>query len=179
MGMKNVTLISNLFNINCHKQPLTFTSTFYLFNCSMFINLFLLNLSFHLTFSTLWSICYFWAIFYLFGVFITVLYLLSNLKTYIHLSTHSTRSNFYYLAGYDLYWLFLTPTILFFLINLTWVSPTILPWFGHLTFSAFQYKVSYLTLFLFLLTVTTYVTTFKFTSKEVYDYTIVLYSLFV
>lgn len=139
----------------------------------------MLTLSFNVTFSTLWSICYFWTIFYVLGVFIAIIYLLSNIKNFFNLTTASTNSNFTYLSGYDLYWFLMTPVLLVVLINLSWSGPSLLPWFGHLTFAPFQYKITYLTAFFFFLLWTTYVTSFHFASKEVYDYTIVTYSLFM
>lgn len=139
----------------------------------------MLNLSFNVTFPVLWSLCYFWTVFYVFGLTVVVLYLLSNIKTFFSLTTTQSSDTFTYLSGYDLYWFLVTPVMAFLLINTSWSGPSVLVWFGHLIFTSFQYKMTYLTIFLFLLLWSTYVTSFSFASKEVYDFVSVTYSLFV
>ena len=132
-----------------------------------------------ITFPLIWSICYFWAIFYIFGVFIGIVYIVSNVKTFFNFTSTRTNSNFFSLSGNDLCWFLLTPLVLFLVLNLSWSGPSILPWFGHLTFSSFQHRITYLILFLFTCLWVSYVTSLQFSSKEVYDYTTVTYSLFI
>lgn len=115
----------------------------------------------------------------MFGVFSAALYLLSNTHSFFNLTNTSTKSLFNFLSGYDLYWFLVTPLVLFLLLNMSWTGPNLLAWFGHITFTAMQYKITYLSTTLFLLVWTTYVTSFYFASKDVFDYTSVTYSLFI
>lgn len=52
-------------------------------------------------------------------------------------------------------------------------------WFGHLIFSSFQLKITYLVTFTFTLIWVAYASSFYYSSQEVFDYTIVTYSFFM
>lgn len=52
-------------------------------------------------------------------------------------------------------------------------------WFGHLIFSSFQLKITYLVTFTFTLIWIAYASSFYYSSQEVFDYTIVTYSFFM
>jgi len=52
-------------------------------------------------------------------------------------------------------------------------------WFGHLLFSSFQLKVTYLISFIFVLIWVAYASSFYYSSQEIFDYTIVTYSFFL
>ena len=82
------------------------------------------------------------------------------------------------MSGFDLYWLLLTPILLFVLINFSWSSYSISAWFGNLIFTSFQYKISFLVIFIFYLILTVYSTSFYFSSKEIYDYIITCFNFF-
>jgi hypothetical protein len=79
----------------------------------------------------------------------------------------------------DLTVLFVAPGLLLYLLNFSWISPALTAWFGHLLFTQFQLRVLYLLLGVFVLLWMGYLSTFYYTSQEVYDFTIVLYSFFV
>jgi len=146
---------------------------------TLYTKFFLLTLSFNVSYSVLWSLCYFWSIFYMFGIFITLLYLVSNIKNFFNFTKLNTNSSFTYLSGLDLYWFLITPLALIFLLNLTWVGPSLSTWFGHILFTSVQYKFTYFITFFFTLTWSTYVSSFYYSSKEVYDFTSVTFSLFI
>ena len=139
----------------------------------------MLSLTFTLSYSILWSFCYFWCIFYVFGVFITLTYLISNVKTFFNYTRTAASSQFTYLTGFDLYWFLLTPITILFLLNFSWVSPSISGWFGHVMFTSMQYKMTYLLTTFFLMVWTLMCSSLHFSSKDVYDFMAVTYSMFV
>ncbi len=133
---------------------------------------------FFINFQILWSFSYFFLSLYLIVFFSIILFLIPSLNEIIAYSKFKKINNFYYLTGFDLYWLVLTPLVLFLIINLAWSGPTVSAWFGNLIFSSFQQKLSSLIIFFFYLTITLYCTSFYFSSKEIYDYLIVCFNFF-
>ena len=131
-----------------------------------------------LTFSSVWSLTYFFMYLYILLIFSAIIYLVSNMKDFTNFNQFSNLTVFNYLTGFDLVWLFSTPIILTLLINYSWTSPLISVWFGHLVFTQLQFKITYLLLFTFSLVWIAYSTSFYYSSQEIYDYTIVLYSFF-
>ena len=100
------------------------------------------------------------------------------MREFTNFNQFSNITFFSYLTGFDLIWLFLTPLFIILLINYSWTSPLISIWFGHLLFSQLQFKITYLLVFLFTLVWVAYLSSFYYSSQEVYDYTIVVYSFF-
>lgn len=133
------------------------------------------TLTLFLTYSHLWSFTYFFILLYISLIVLVKFYLLANLNDYTQYNQFSNCTDFYYLTGFDLLSSFLPSLALFLCLNLTWVSPTILVWFGHLALTAFQYKVFYWILVWFLLVWVVYSTAYYFTTTEVYDYSLVTY----
>lgn len=133
---------------------------------------------FYITFSLLWSFSYFFLIIYTLIVFTIILCFLPALKEIINYTKFKKFNNFDYLIGFDLYWLLVTPLIFIFLINFSWVSPSLSAWFGNLIFSSFQYKITFLILFIFFFVITVYCSSFYFSSKEIYDYIVVCFNFF-
>ena len=124
----------------------------------------------YLTFSTIWCIKYFFLFFYL---------LLFVLVIFLNYTTFSNNTLFNYITGFDIFWLLASPILLMLIINFSWTSPTILVWFGHIIFSPFQFKMTYVIIIVFSFVWLTYSSSFYFSSQEVFDYTNVTYSFFV
>ena len=135
--------------------------------------------NFFLTYSTIWSLTYFFLYFYNFLVFSAIIYLIANIKDFVSYSSFSNSTFFSFLSGFDLFWPLLTPLILILLVNFSWTSPLVSVWFGHLVFSSFQLKMSNFLIIIFTFVWIAYVSSFYFSSQEIYDYTIVTYSFFL
>jgi hypothetical protein len=134
---------------------------------------------FFINFSTLWSFSYFFIYIYTIVIFSIILYSLPSIKDLINYNKFKkNNNNFEYLTGFDLYWLFLTPLLILFLINFSWSSYSLSSWFGNLIFTSFQYKINFLIISFFTVIITVYTTSFYFSSKEIYDYLITCFNFF-
>jgi hypothetical protein len=133
---------------------------------------------FYITFSLLWSFNYFFLFTYVLMIFSVILYLIPSIKDIINYTKFKKINNFDYLTGFDLYWLLITPLFIMLLINFAWTGPSLSAWFGNIIFSAFQYKMSFLVLFIFYLVLVVYSSSFYFSSREVYDYFLVCFNFF-
>lgn len=129
--------------------------------------------------TSIWSLTYFFLFFYNLLIFSAILYLIANIRDFTNYTSFSNNTLFSYVSGLDLLWLLLTPIITMFIINFSWTSPTLMVWFGHLIFSSFQLKITYLVTFTFTLIWVAYASSFYYSSQEVFDYTIVTYSFFM
>jgi hypothetical protein len=128
---------------------------------------------FFLNFSLLWNFNFFFLFLYIIIIFSVIIYNLPIVKDLINYNKFKSINSFEYLTGFDLYFFILTPIFLFFLINYTWTSCLVSSWFGNLIFSSFQYKINYLIFFFIYLLLTSYFSSFYFSSREIYDYIIV------
>jgi len=133
---------------------------------------------FFITFSTLWSFNFFFLFIYTIVIFSSLLYSLPVLKEVINYNKFKKNSSFDYLTGFDFYWILITPLFVFFILNFSWSSFTLSAWFGNIIFSSFQYKIIFLLLTIFFFILTTYCTSFYFSSKEIYDYIITCFNFF-
>jgi hypothetical protein len=132
-----------------------------------------------LSHSIMWSLSYFFVYTYLIFIMSVLLYLISNLKDYVNTPSLKNFSNFSFLTGFDLAPLLFTPLILILYVLFTWVSPVVTGWFGHLTFTPFQFKVNFILITFFYLILIAYVSTFYYSSQEVYDFMIVVYNFYL
>lgn len=132
-----------------------------------------------LTYSNLWSLTYFFLFFYIILIFTAVLYVVANIWDFTRYNKFNNQTSFVYITGFDFAGVLLTPLFIIMLLNFSWTSPSLLVWFGHLVFSSFQYKITYIVLLSFTLLWVSYYMSFYYTSSEVYDYTIVTYSFFL
>ena len=130
---------------------------------------------FFLSPSIVWNLSYLFLCVYIIFIFSLLIYLIAGSNNHLNFNNFN---KFYYLTGFDLTYFVLLPLFLYLLLNWSWVSPVTLAWFGHLIFSNFQFKFTYIFLFFFSLIIITYITTFYFSSSEVYDYLIVSYNFF-
>ena len=131
------------------------------------------------TFSSIWSLNYFFLLFYILLVFSATLYLVSNIKEFTSYNSFANTTSFTYVSGFDLLPTLATPLFLIAFVNFSWIGSDLLSWFGHLIFAGFQIKITYYTLIVFYLIWLAYLTSFYYTSQEVYDYTIISYSFFI
>jgi len=112
-------------------------------------------------------------------IFSIIIYLVANIKDFVSYSTFSNSTLFHFISGFDLLGLLFTPLLLVVVVNFSWTSPIISIWFGHLVFTSFQLKISNFLLIIFVLVWLAYISSFYYSSQEVYDYTIVTYSFFL
>jgi len=112
-------------------------------------------------------------------MFFILLYLLANTNDFLASDRFKSLNSFSYLPASDLSLLLFTPLLLLLIINNTWTSSLVIAWFGHLIFAAFQVKMFYLVAGFFTLLWISYISSFYFSSMEIYDYTTVTYNLFV
>ena len=131
---------------------------------------------FFISFSTLWSLTYFFIFIYITVIFSILLYAIPSLKDIISYNKFKKSSSFDYLTGFDLYWIIVTPLFLFILVNFSWSSYSFSTWFGNIIFTYFQYKITFLIILFFYLIMTAYSTSFYFSSKEIYDYMITCFN---
>ena len=137
------------------------------------------TLSFFLTYNSIWSLSHFILSFYYILIFTLVLYLISNVKEFTNYTLFANSAHFQLISGLEVVFLLLTTPLLILLINCTWTSPTLTAWFGHLLFGSLQFKINYLVVWVFCLILIVYSASFYFSSQEVYDFMIVLYSFFI
>ncbi len=131
---------------------------------------------FFININLLWSFNFFF--YYLYLLFLTslIFYLLPNTLQYSNTYLYKTMNFFQFLSGFDLYWVVLTPLTLMWLNLFSWNSLSISAWFGHLVFSHFQYKITYLILIFFFILTVAHSSFFYLTSKDVYDYYVIIFN---
>ena len=130
------------------------------------------------TFGSVWALCYFSNICYVLLTFSVVSYLLPNALLFSGANNSSSASSFISLEGQDMFRFLISPFLTILFLHAVWSGPVLTAWFGHIVFSSFQYKVTYL-LFIFavsyLLTLTT---VSHYSSVGVYDFTLVTFNFF-
>ena len=130
---------------------------------------------FFLTFSSMWSFSFFICISYIILLTSVLTYLLPIFHTSTNNIIHKTKTYFSFINAFDVLWVYITSLILFVLLLNLCVCPSLSIWFGHLTLTSFQLKISYLILFTFTSYIIVFNSTTYFTSREIYDYVIVIF----
>lgn len=126
---------------------------------------------FFLNFSNIWSFVFFLFQTYNILIFSLILYLLPLFLSGGNLNLNSNvRSKFYIISGLELSTLFILPVLLLTFLNLSWSSPVLTSWFGHLVFNSFQSKILYLIVLLGLIILYLLFSTNYFSSNEIYDF---------
>ena len=123
-----------------------------------------------LSFSHIWSLCYFFPLCY--GMLLTtlVLYLVPLTGTqYNSLTTSYQQSNFKYIGGYDVFYIIFFFVMSALLVNSSWLSPSLSAWFGHVAVTGFQVKSFILIWTLFLLTYYVESSSTYFSSRDAFD----------
>lgn len=128
---------------------------------------------FFLNYFNVWSFSFFFVLTYTTLAFSLLIYLIP-----ITSSTGNTvfsskfRNNFYIISGLEVGLFFFTPLIIFSFVNLTFFSPIITAWFGHIIFGGFQTKMLYLISFTFYLLLLLFLSSSYLSSNEIYDFLI-------
>ena len=131
---------------------------------------------FFLNFNTIWTCVIFFTFTYSTFVLTTLLYTLPIFvsNTLSRLKNQSRQSlNFIFLSGFEVYSVLGLSFICSFSLLSFWVSPTVSAWFGHIIFTAFQYKTALFIVFNFYLVLYIVLNFCYFSSKEIYDFYIV------
>ena len=128
--------------------------------------------------SLLWSFHFFFFISYVSLLLMILFYLLPLTFLVGKLNNSFTRTSFFLINSFDLFYLLLVVYLLLVFINLLWVLPTTSVWFGHIVYTPFLNKIFFLILFFFLLILYVFFSITYFSSKEVYDYVIVKFNFF-
>jgi len=131
---------------------------------------------FFITFSSLWSFSFFFVLTYITLILSVISYILPIVTSYTKYTLSKNKSNFSFINGFDLIFVYSTPYILLLLLLNIWVAPSISSWFGHIVFTSFQIKISYLIFINFIVSIILFSTTTYFSSREIYDYIIVTFS---
>ena len=147
-----------------------------MFLFSTFQNPYFLN--FILTHSFIWSFCYFFAVLYVLLCTTIVFYLVPNAFKFTSVSTTPARFSFTLLSASTNLFLTTSPLIVLVFLFLSWSGPSILAWYGHIIFSNWQYRLSFLVILNFLLLLISYSNSLYFTSNDLYDFYIVIYNFF-
>ena len=134
---------------------------------------------FFLTWSHVWSFSYFFTLTYSIITFSLVLYLLPTLSSSNSVRFKTTTNTlFYFISGSEITSFLLLPLLCLILLNFSWSSCSISAWFGHLVFTGFQYKVTYLISFFFVLILASVSSLTYFSASEIYDFFITKYNFF-
>jgi len=128
-----------------------------------------------LTFANIWSFSFFFLMSYILLITSLITYLLPIFHSFTKYTVSKSRTYFSFINSFDLFWVISTPLILLFALNNIWVGPILSAWFGHIVFTSFQLKVTYLLITTFWLYLLIFNSTTYFTSREIYDYTIVTF----
>ena len=129
-------------------------------------------------YSSVWALCYFSNSIYVLFLFSALLYLLPNLLQFVNSNYSHREVRFVSLEGLDLLKLVMTPLMLVFLVHSTWSGPSVAAWFGHILFSTFQFKVTYLLFAFFCTYILAFSLTTHFSSVNVYDFVLTTFNFF-
>jgi len=127
----------------------------------------------------MWSLSHFMLCLYYIFIFTIILYLISNVKNFTNYTAFKNSTNFQLIPGIEIILLLLTPPLLILILNFAWTSPILTAWFGHLIFGSLQFKMNYFIVLVFCIIWVSYSSSFYYSSQEVYDFTMVLYSFFI
>ena len=130
-------------------------------------------------YQTACTVLYLSHLFYLILVISILLYLLPNISMFTSSNLTSTSNYFTSLGVLEIAKFIYTFPLITLVYHFTWVSPSVTLWFGHLTFSIFQFKVFYILSLMFMTYLLALFTTTHASSLLVYDYMIVLFHIWL
>jgi len=131
-----------------------------------------------ITFSSLWSVTFFFLFSYVLLLNSLILYVFPLVNKSLFFASTKSKTYFRLTNSFDFFWIMLTPLCIKVIIVLAWVSPPLTVWFGHLVIGGFQLKLFYFLSLLFTLYLLIFTTTHYFTSSEIFDYAIILHHTF-
>lgn len=135
--------------------------------------------TFVIQYTSIWSLFYFSLILYGLFVICSLLYLLPNISFFSGANNFNKPASFISLDGLTLFRVSITFLILLFITHISWVSPAISSWFGHLVFSTFQYKITFMSLIFFSTYLFILSSVSHYSSTNSYDFTATIISFFV
>jgi hypothetical protein len=131
---------------------------------------------FFITNSNLWTFTVFGPLTYIIFIYSLLFYILPTLTNKTYAVTTKNKSSFNILNTFDLVILICLFFLSFIILLSIWSSPATSSWFGHIIFTNLQWKMSYFIWTLFNIIVFILFNATYLTSREVYDYYIVLYN---
>ena len=131
---------------------------------------------FFITYSNLWSFSVFLPLTYAVFIFSALFYTLPTLKNQTSYTTTKTKSLFLKIDFSDIVFVTCTPLLVILLTLFLWGSPSSSIWFSHILCTNHTLKMSYWLIFIFSLVNFVLLSTSYLTSREIYDYFIVLYN---
>lgn len=134
----------------------------------------LTSTNFLLTQTSVWGLCFFFIAVYVVLWATVIFYTTPNIPQFIQGST----SSYTYITGLANIALVLTPLLVLLFLLLSWSGPSVLAWYNHIIFTNWQYRLSYLVLFNFVIVLLSYSTSLYFSSNDVYDYYVVIFNFF-
>lgn len=133
---------------------------------------------FFLTYSSVWSFSFFFLITYITLITALILYILPALVNNLSFSFNKSKITTDFISGLDVFWVVMLIYSIFFFLTLLWVSPTFSVWFGHLLIASLQLKITYFIFLYFIFLIFIFTNNVYFSSREVYDYFITMFSFF-
>jgi len=133
---------------------------------------------FFITASNLWSLTLFAPLTYVIFIFSILFYCLPTLTNKTYSITTKTKSSFVKLNSFDIIPIAMTPIVVLLIVFFLWSYSSTSAWFGHILYTNYQLKMGYFISALFFLILTVLFTSTYLTSRELYDYYIVLYNFF-
>jgi hypothetical protein len=134
-----------------------------------------IELSYHF----LWNTTFFFCVFYIILVFSTTVYILPEILACAATTSFKNNLKYIHIKAETMRRFLILPVISIFFITFVWTSPVINTWFGQLTISAFQRAISLFVAVIFTLTIYVYTTYLIFNTKEVYDFIITIFNVFL
>lgn len=130
------------------------------------------------TFGSVWALCYFSNTCYVLLTFSVIAYLIPNALLFSGANSSASPSNFISLEGQDIFRLLVSPFLTILFLHAVWSGPALTAWFGHVVFSSFQHKVTYLLFFFALSYLLALTTVSHYSSVGIYDFTLVTFNFF-
>lgn len=144
----------------------------------LLIHLFTSNLC-SIAYNSVWALTYFSYVVYTFFIVSALLYILPNLPAYVVVNNFTANTPFISYNGTDLLKLLLTPIFLLLLVHTTWIGPSLTAWFGHLIFSNFQFKLTYVLYSFFITYLVVLLSTHHASSLNFFDFVVTVLNFFM
>lgn len=125
-----------------------------------------------------WVCFYFSLLIYLPLFFTSILYLLPNITLFSQSNSTSAWSSFDSVDGTKFLKTLVTPVLVLLILHTSWAGPVLTAWFGHITFSALQYKFLPLLMLFFVTYLSAFSLNVHFSSTQVYDYSSTVFNFF-
>lgn len=128
---------------------------------------------------SLWTLTYLFPFFYFLFILSSVVFVNGNANLYLPTSNLKKKNSYSFVTGQAKVKLNLTLLVLWFLLNWVWVGSESSVWFNHVTFTSFNCKFFYLMNFKFFVFLLVFSSISFFSSQEIYDYLLTIYSFFI